>query len=203
VLVLELYAAFFKPPDYAAPVREEMTFLFEAVPEAVPEESPRPPAQAPAQPAAAALPVAAPAPAEEAAEAPLPEPAPEAPAGSPAPAAQAEPFETPGASGSPVLAGPGNSAPRAPAKRDYLALVLGLLEANKIYPLSARKRGLEGEVALSFVIEEDGKVRTVAASGAHAFLLDAARESVRRASPFPPPEGGGFEARLTIVYRLE
>jgi TonB family protein len=85
----------------------------------------------------------------------------------------------------------------------YLALVLQLLEANKVYPYSARRRGLEGEVLLSFVIERDGRPKKIEASGAHAFLVDAARESIRRASPFPPPEGDVFEASLTISYRLE
>ncbi|MDR1586565.1 MAG: energy transducer TonB [Treponema sp.] len=96
--------------------------------------------------------------------------------------------------------GPGDAVS---GRKDYLALVLSLLEANKIYPHSARKRGLEGEVALNFVIERDGRAGKVNASGAHAFLVDAAKASVRRASPFPPPEDDFFEASVTISYRLE
>ncbi|MDR1176424.1 MAG: energy transducer TonB, partial [Treponema sp.] len=41
---------------------------------------------------------------------------------------------------------------------EYLALVMGRLEQYKIYPLSVRKRGIEGDITVVFVIQRDGSV---------------------------------------------
>ncbi|MHB9292044.1 periplasmic protein TonB [Hollandina sp. SP2] len=90
---------------------------------------------------------------------------------------------------------------------EYLALILGRLEKNKIYPLSVRKRGIEGDIRVNFTIRQDGTVselRLADLSG-HRFLAQAAFETIRSASPFPVMEGreGEYTAQVSIRYRLE
>jgi len=84
---------------------------------------------------------------------------------------------------------------------DYVQTALRLLEQNKVYPLAARKRGLEGDVAVRFTVSDDGTPGDLTVSGAHAYLSQAAKESVRRAGTFPLPEG--FVVEVVIRYRLE
>ncbi|MDR2078579.1 MAG: energy transducer TonB, partial [Treponema sp.] len=74
---------------------------------------------------------------------------------------------------------------------EYLALIMGRLEKNKIYPLSVRKRGIEGDIKVHFTIRQDGTVSElrVADPSGHRFLAQAAFETIRSASPFPVMEG--------------
>jgi protein TonB len=102
----------------------------------------------------------------------------------------------PGEASAPVANPPAPSA-------DYLALVMRHLEQRKVYPLAARKRGMEGDITVTFVITADGKAEKISATGAHRYLIQAAEQSVRQASPFPVPAGAAFNARLVIRYRLD
>ncbi len=71
-----------------------------------------------------------------------------------------------------------------------------------IYPLSARRRGAEGQVVLRAMIGDDGTptaVRVVRGSG-HAELDAAARVAVEKWR-FRAPAGSGVE--IPIVFRLE
>jgi len=71
------------------------------------------------------------------------------------------------------------------------------LEAHKFYPVSARRRGITGEVEVGFVLDRLGMAAeiTVLASSGHDLLDWAARETVRRAQPFPATERS-FHFRL-------
>ena len=118
------------------------------------------------------------------------------------------------AGGVPVADGvPAAEAGEGPARKaamtdaEYLALVMALLEKNKIYPMSARKRGIEGDIRAEFTIRRDGSVsgmRLADASG-HRFLAQAAFETIRSAAPFPVMEGrgGDYKVEVTIRYQLE
>jgi TonB family protein len=90
---------------------------------------------------------------------------------------------------------------------EYLALVMGRLEQNKIYPLSVRKRGIEGDIMVAFIIQRDGSVSDMKLADpvGHRFLVQAAFETIRSASPFPVMEGrdGDYTAQVCIRYRLE
>lgn len=104
-------------------------------------------------------------------------------------------------------AGEGPARKAAMTDAEYLALVMALLEKNKIYPLSARKRGIEGDIRAEFTIRRDGSVsgmRLADASG-HRFLAQAAFETIRSAAPFPVMEGrgGDYKVEVTIRYQLE
>ncbi|MDR0376313.1 MAG: energy transducer TonB [Spirochaetaceae bacterium] len=97
---------------------------------------------------------------------------------------------------------------RTMTEAEYLALIMGQLEKNKIYPLAARKRGVEGDITVRFTIRQrDGSVSDIqlADTSGHRFLTQAAIETIRSASPFPVMEGreADYTARVSIRYRLE
>jgi protein TonB len=90
---------------------------------------------------------------------------------------------------------------------EYLALIMSRLEKNKIYPLSVRKRGIEGDITVAFTIRRDGTVSDMRLAGppGHRFLAQSAFETIRSAGPFPVMEGrnGDYTAQVSIRYRLE
>ncbi|MDR2245461.1 MAG: TonB family protein [Treponema sp.] len=175
-----LIAAREAAPLPAVPLPEEEVPSFEAVPdEAVPKEIPLPPEESGIT-----------SPAEETAAASFP---------APAEAAAVKAGNT---------GAPAGFAPQRPmTDAEYLALIMGRLEKNKIYPLSVRKRGIEGDITAAFTIRPDGTVSDLrlADPSGHRFLAQAAFETIRSAGPFPVREGreGDYTARVTIRYRLE
>jgi protein TonB len=172
--------------------------------------------------APAALPLPAPPPQEDLLP-PEPEPLPveeadsaapvaEAVAASAVPVAEFPPAFAGGAVGDVGGVGTGGggvaSARRAPmTDAEYLALIMGRLEKNKIYPLSVRKRGIEGDITAAFTIKSDGSVSELrlADTSGHRFLAQAALETIRSASPFPVMEGhaGEYPVQVRIRYHLE
>jgi TonB family protein len=86
-------------------------------------------------------------------------------------------------------------------------MIMRRLEEKKVYPFAMRKRGIEGDVSVRFVVKSDGSLGAVqpAAKAAHPFLVQAALETVKSAGPFPVMEGsaGDFSVQLTIRYQLE
>jgi len=85
------------------------------------------------------------------------------------------------------------------------AAVMARIQAAKTYPDAARRRGIEGEVAVVFAIAADGSLMGVEAerAGAHPLLVRAAADAVAAAAPYPPGDGDATTYRVTIVYRLE
>lgn len=71
------------------------------------------------------------------------------------------------------------------------------LEQFKHYPISARRRGIEGAVDVSFRLNEQGRaedMQLVSGSG-YDILDEAALDTVHRAEPFPA-HGGFYRFRL-------
>jgi protein TonB len=105
------------------------------------------------------------------------------------------------------LAGSVSGPKKKMTDAEYLALIMRRLEKNKIYPLSVRKRGIEGDITVSFTIKQDGTVSKISLAdpSGHRFLAQAAFETIRSASPFPIMEGreGDYTAQVNIRYRLE
>jgi TonB family protein len=109
---------------------------------------------------------------------------------------------------------PGESVdvPAVPAVRrmseaEYLAMIMKRLQENRVYPLSMRKRGIQGDMAVNFTIHSDGSVGAIEPGDprAHPFLKQAALETIKAAGPFPVWEGisGDYSMKVTIRYRLE
>ena len=88
--------------------------------------------------------------------------------------------------------------------RDHFADIRDLIQRNVTYPLSARKRGWEGKVSVSFVISPEGKASNVkiTQSSGKAVLDKCALDAVWKASPFPPPPVHAM-IRIPIIYRLQ
>jgi protein TonB len=98
---------------------------------------------------------------------------------------------------------------RKMSESDYIALIMRRLEEKKVYPLAMRKRGIEGDMTVQFTIRPDGSLAQVqpAGSKSHPFLVQAALETVKSASPFPIPVmeeiNGDFSLQVVIKYQLE
>ena len=100
----------------------------------------------------------------------------------------------------------GNSseAEDASGLEDIRTKIIELIERNKIYPLAARKRELEGDVTVSFVVQTDGSVSDIITEGknVNTLLKQAAAKSVSAAFPCPLPVPTAFEMTVTLRYSL-
>ncbi len=71
---------------------------------------------------------------------------------------------------------------------EYKAMVRQKIEENKLYPLSAMEKGIEGDVWVGFTVARDGKLESVKVvkSSMYRSLDRAALMSIERSNPFPP-----------------
>lgn len=84
----------------------------------------------------------------------------------------------------------------------YLNLVRRCLEAAKIYPADARRRGLSGTVIIRFRIDAGGTASGQATSGTAPAELHTAALALIRNRRFPaPPKGWNADAFLEIPIR--
>jgi len=92
------------------------------------------------------------------------------------------------------------SAANIEAEKARNIVVRQRLEHFKHYPTSARRRGIEGAVDVSFRLNAQGRaenMQLVSGSG-YGILDDAAMNTVRRAEPFPVTQGSyRFRLRFT------
>ena len=109
----------------------------------------------------------------------------------------------------PLPSGPAPPLPPVQNPQDYFNLIRSRIDANKIYPETARKRRQEGSVIVRFVVAKNGQVTSVEAIGGSRLqtLRAAATDAVMRASPFPRlPESLGkdrISIKLTIHFELD
>jgi protein TonB len=148
----------------------------ERTPEPPPVEPPKPPREPPPKPKPVPKPQARPEPQRQ------PDPAPLPAADPVATAVQAA--EAPPPPGAATVADPGLLEK---ARHEYLLRLMAHIEAFKHYPRTARRRGIEGAVALRFTLLASGNVSDVGSDGGHALLRDAAEAAVRGAVPMPEP----------------
>lgn len=78
-----------------------------------------------------------------------------------------------------------------------------IIQKNIVYPHTARKRGLEGKVIVSFIVCADGEAQDIVITESSGFeILDkSAVEAVRKASPFPKASVKAA-LRIPVVYKL-
>jgi TonB family protein len=92
--------------------------------------------------------------------------------------------------------------------KKFLASVRKKIESNKKYPFSAMSAGIEGRCGVYIAISMDGKLENVEIhdSSGNELLDNAALESVRNSSPFPPiPSDIGrnrIEMSIYLVFTL-
>lgn len=76
----------------------------------------------------------------------------------------------------------------AQKRQHYLAALAARINRNKYYPRASRRRGEEGTVVVSFVIQRNGELSdfVVTESSGHERLDTAALKTLRRVTPFKP-----------------
>ena len=86
---------------------------------------------------------------------------------------------------------------------EHLAKIVALLQENLYYPRSARRRGVEGEVLVSFVLRKDASVSNITiVSSEHSLLSKGAIETIESlAGKFPHPQED-LELTIPINYTL-
>lgn len=108
------------------------------------------------------------------------------------------------------LSGPGHGSRESPEalKSRYLqahfSYIRDLILKNLTYPPVARKLGWQGNVKVSFVIKEDGKVEQlrIAKSSGYEILDRKVVETIREVQPFPKPPVRA-EIVIPVVYALK
>jgi len=97
-----------------------------------------------------------------------------------------------------------NESAKAKYLNDHFAYIRDKILKNVSYPDTARRKGWQGKVLLSFIITANGSVRALKILQSSGFnVLDkTAIETVRDSAPFPKPLS---EAQLVIpiIYHLE
>lgn len=89
----------------------------------------------------------------------------------------------------------------------YFDLVRQRIESHKRYPLTARKRQVQGKVVLRFTLSDRGDLQQVSVlrSSKSSDLDQAAMDAVRSAAPYPPPprDLGQQELALEVAIFFE
>ncbi len=73
------------------------------------------------------------------------------------------------------------------AKNEYLRRLMAHIDSHKHYPRVARRRGIEGDVAVSFKLLTGGAIDNVQISEGHRVLRQAVQKAIDAALPMPPP----------------
>ncbi|MDH5484473.1 MAG: energy transducer TonB [Gammaproteobacteria bacterium] len=105
-----------------------------------------------------------------------------------------------------MLVPPSNAAWLAQQREQYLQHLMSHIEQFKFYPGAARRRGIEGEVTVSFRLGQDGDIGELAISSDYGILKKAATEAIKSALPLPlPPDGVSFSRQFTfrMLYALK
>jgi len=71
-------------------------------------------------------------------------------------------------------------------RRQYLTRIMAELEAHKRYPYSARRRHLQGNIDISFMIDPSGQISDVQISGGSNVLRTSSMEALQASRPVPP-----------------
>jgi len=87
-------------------------------------------------------------------------------------------------------------------KQRYLSRILTIIEGNKYYPLTARRRGIEGNIHVSFMLLEDGYINGLDASGGPLLLRRAAKKAVTKSLPLPTTPNK-IEYPMHVSYAMQ
>lgn len=92
----------------------------------------------------------------------------------------------------------------------FKALVISKIERKKVYPNTARKMGIQGNVLVRFTILPNGHVSDIeilSDVNPHKLLKKAAEKTIKKASPYLPVpthliKGRGIRMKVTIAYKI-
>jgi len=105
-----------------------------------------------------------------------------------------------------VLPPPAPVVDVAALKHAYMRQVLVLIEQQKRYPRSARRRHLEGDVLVELDVDSAGHVSNIQLSGAYSVLQKACQCAIADASPLLTPPANlnlPLHLRFVMQYRLD
>lgn len=89
------------------------------------------------------------------------------------------------------------------AKHEYLRRLMAHIESHKHYPRVARRRGIEGDVAVSFRLRTGGEVSDLIITEGHRVLRKAVKEAIAAAHPFPvPPESLRLPMKISFSMQF-
>lgn len=96
----------------------------------------------------------------------------------------------------------GNEGEQGSPSPGVLELIGTAIERVKVYPVLARKRGIEGTVYISFRIDYEGKPEGISILRSSGFgILDAATvDVIKKAAPFPHVES---RVEIPVTYKLK
>lgn len=186
----------------------------ETIPISPPPDSPPASAEpaAPPLPQAAAEPVVAP---DAAARSPEPtaqtEPLPEPPPAPPQPPPQRriattrpERLQRAVEPPQPLATAPAAQQPSAATITAWQDTLAAWLTAHRVYPESARRRGIQGNVTVQFTVDPAGRVNDVSVlQGSGSSILDAAALAMLAEATLPPPPAASKQAiSVQIRYAL-
>jgi len=80
----------------------------------------------------------------------------------------------------------------------YMQQLLAHIESRKYYPRSARSRGIEGNVQVSFELLADGSIKSLQVTEGRSVLQKATRQAVQSSIPLPLPP-----AELSVPRKIE
>lgn len=83
-------------------------------------------------------------------------------------------------------------------RQQYLHGLLSHIESFKFYPRSARRRSIQGNVRISFLLRDDGGYEQLELDGDETVLVKAARQALESAVPLPSPPGD-----IRLLDRIE
>ena len=81
-----------------------------------------------------------------------------------------------------------------------------MIESNKFYPRSARRKTIEGRVRIVLTLGRDGRIEDLRLEGGHKLLRKAAKKAVERSLPLPDvPDALAFPLKIAFAmkYGLE
>jgi len=91
-------------------------------------------------------------------------------------------------------------------RESYLLRLLAHIDNHKFYPLTARRRGVEGEIKVAFYLRKDGSISNLQVTGGSKVLRKAAKRAVQQSLSLPPPPDSiplQEQIRFGMVYRLD
>ncbi|MDQ6995115.1 MAG: energy transducer TonB [Mariprofundaceae bacterium] len=90
--------------------------------------------------------------------------------------------------------------------QDYIANIIALINKHKSYPYAARRRHLEGDIHITFVIGKDGHIHELHITGIKASLRRASIAALEAAQPLPKSPRSlpqAIQVNFIMQYRLK
>jgi len=99
-----------------------------------------------------------------------------------------------------------NQAQLKQLKQQYLSRILSMIQSHKHYPYSARRRHIEGDVQVSFMIGRQGQISDLHITGGSSALRSSTRLAIEDSLPFPVPSAilpQSMHSQFVMQYRLK